>query len=164
MPGLKAKFKATQKVGFIPVIIYGDCVTGDQIDAFLYGRTFTRLPGPHFYHSLTGEAEFEAAMKQALRTFFLTDCMVCHFERIVMRGFGLHDHRYLRDTDFALYKRVLYIGQTDDAALVEKALQAAATLQLDYEHYYPGYYGYTAFLYDSCRRNQPSAAVGLTHC
>ena len=51
-------------------------------------------------------------------TFFLTDYMVRHFKRIVMQGMGLRDYRHLRNIYFAHYTKVLYIGQTDDAALV----------------------------------------------
>ena len=106
-----------------------------------------------------GEADFNAAMDQELGTFFLTDYMVRHFERIVMKGMGLRDHPHLRDIYFAHYKRVLYIAQTDDAALVGKARQAATTLQLDYDYHYTGYGDYTAFLNNLCRRRQPSVAA-----
>ena len=82
--------------------------------------------------------------------------MVRHFERIVMKGMGLRDRPQLRDIYFAHYKRVLYISQTDDAALVEKARRAAATLQLEYEYHYTGFGDYTAFLHNLCNRRQPS--------
>ena len=48
--------------------------------------------------------------------------MVYHFERIVMEGKELSDHPRLKDIYFAHQKWVFYIAQTDDAALVEKAL------------------------------------------
>ena len=35
VPGLKAKVKAARKAGCTPVVIYGDCGTGGQLDAFL---------------------------------------------------------------------------------------------------------------------------------
>ena len=159
VPGIKSKVKATRKAGFTPVVIYGDCGTGGQLDAFLDEENIARIPGPHCYQSFMGEADFDAAMDQELGTFFLTDYMVRHFERIVMKGMGLRDHPHLRDIYFAHYKRVLYIAQTDDAALVEKARQAATTLQLDYDYHYTGYGDYTAFLNNLCRRRQPSVAA-----
>ncbi len=159
VPGIKSKVKAARKAGFTTVVIYGDCGTGGQLDAFLDEENIVRIPGPHCYHSFMGEADFDAAMDQELGTFFLTDYMVRHFERIVMKGMGLRDHPHLRDIYFAHYKRVLYIAQTDDAALVEKARQAAATLQLDYDYHYTGYGDYTAFLDNLCRRRQPSVAA-----
>ena len=159
VPGIKSKVKAARKAGFTPVVIYGDCGTGGQLDAFLDEENIARIPGPHCYQSFMGEADFDAAMDQELGTFFLTDYMVRHFERIVMKGMGLRDHPHLRDIYFAHYKRVLYIAQTDDAALVEKARQAATTLQLDYDYHYTGYGDYTAFLNNLCRRRQPSVAA-----
>ena len=159
VPGMKSKVKAARKAGFTPVVIYGDCGTGGQLDAFLDEENIARIPGPHCYQSFMGEADFDAAMDQELGTFFLTDYMVRHFERIVMKGMGLRDHPHLRDIYFAHYKRVLYIAQTDDAALVEKARQAATTLQLDYDYHYTGYGDYTTFLNNLCRRRQPSVAA-----
>lgn len=159
VPGIKSKVKAARKAGFTPVVIYGDCGTGGQLDAFLDEENIARIPGPHCYQSFMGEADFDAAMDQELGTFFLTDYMVRHFERIVMKGMGLSDHPHLRDIYFAHYNRVLYIAQTDDAALVEKARQAATTLQLDYDYHYTGYGDYTAFLNNLCRRRQPSVAA-----
>jgi hypothetical protein len=106
-----------------------------------------------------GEAGFNAAMEDELGTFFLTDYMVRHFERIVMKGMGLRDHPQLRDMYFAHYKRVLYVAQTDDAALYEKARQAAATLQLDFDYCFTGFGNYTAFLRHLCDSRQPAAAT-----
>ena len=54
-------------------------------------------------------------------------------EGIVMKGMEPRDHPHLWDIRFADSKRVLHIAQTIDAAWVEKARQAAATFQPDYE-------------------------------
>ena len=73
MPDLKAKVKATRKAGRTPVVIYGDCGTGGQLDAFLDEQNIQRIPGPHCYQSFMGDAGFDAAMDQELGTFFVTD-------------------------------------------------------------------------------------------
>ena len=159
VPGLKVKVKAARKAGRTPVVIYGDCGTGGQLDAFLDEQNIQQIRGPRCYHSFMGDAGFDAAMDEKLRTFFLTDHMTRHFERIVMKGMVLRDHPQLHDIYFAHYKRVLYIAQTDDAALVEKARQAAATLQLEYGYHYTGSGDYTAFLQNLCNRRQPSIGV-----
>ena len=65
--------------------------------------------------------------------------MVRHFERLVMKGMGLRQHPQLRDMYFGNYKRVLYIAQTEDPALQEKAFAAAGVLELDYECRFAGY-------------------------
>ena len=138
VPGIKSKAKAARKAGFNPMVIYGDYGIGGQLDALLDEENIVWIPGPHCYQSFIGEADFDAAMDQELGTFFLTDYIVRQFKRIVMKGMGLLDHPHLRDIYFAHHKRVLYIAQTDDAALVEKARQAVATLQLDYDYHYIG--------------------------
>ena len=90
------------------------------------------------YSAENFDYDFDAAMNQELGTFFLTDYMVRHFERIVMKGMGLRDHPRLRDIYFAHYRRILYIARIDGAALVEKVRQAAAKFQLDYDYHYTG--------------------------
>ena len=49
VPGLKAKVKAARKAGRTPVVIYGDCGTGGQLDAFLDEQNIQRNLGPHCY-------------------------------------------------------------------------------------------------------------------
>ena len=93
-----------------------------------------------------GKPEFDAEMETALGTFFLTDYMVRHFERIVMKGMGLRQHPQLRDMYFAHYTRVLYIAQTESESLQEKAREAATELGLDYEYRYTGYGDFNGFL------------------
>ena len=127
-----------------------------MLDAFLETEGVTRIPGPHCYQSFMGNVDFDAAMEDELGTFFLTDYMVRHFERIVMKGMGLRDHPQLRDTYFEHYKRILYIAQTDDVALYKKAQQAAALLRLDFYYHFTGFGEYTAFLQNLCKSRSPS--------
>ena len=93
-----------------------------------------------------GKVEFDAEMETALGTFFLTDYMVRHFERIVMKGMGIRQHPELRNMYFGHYTRVLYIAQTDCKKLRAKAVQAAAELGLDYEYRYAGYGEFAGFI------------------
>ena len=60
-------------------------------------------------------------MEAELGTFFVTDYMVRHFERIVMKGMGLRDHPELRDMYFGHYTRFLYLAQIKDEKLKQKA-------------------------------------------
>lgn len=139
VPGLKRKIDAAKKTDRNIVVIYGDCGTGGELDAYLESESILRIPGPHCYEMFMSKPDFDAEMEAELGTFFLTDYMVRHFERLVMKGMGLRQHPQLRDMYFGNYKRVLYIAQTEDPALQEKAFAAAGMLELDYEYRFAGY-------------------------
>ena len=153
VPGLKRKVAAARRKGMQVAVAYGDCGTGGKLDAFLEAEQISRIAGPHCYEMFLGKVEFEAAMETTIGTFFLTDYMVRHFERIVMRGMGIRQHPELRDVYFGHYRRVLYIAQTDCKKLQAKAVQAAAELGLDYEYRYVGYGEFTGFVRDLTRHS-----------
>ena len=146
VPGLKRKVVAARRKGMQIAVAYGDCGTGGTLDAFLEAEQIPRIAGPHCYEMFLGKVNFDAEMETALGTFFLTDYMVRHFERIVMKGMGIRQHPELRDMYFGHYTRVLYIAQTDCKKLRAKARQAAIELGLDYEYRYTGYGDFHGFL------------------
>jgi hypothetical protein len=146
VPGVKRKIAAARRAGMDIAVAYGDCGTGGALDHLLEAENIPRIAGPHCYEMFLGKPEFDAEMETALGTFFLTDYMVRHFERIVMKGMGLRRHPQLRDMYFAYYTRVLYIAQTEFESLQEKARQAAIELGLDYEYRYTGYGDFNGFL------------------
>ncbi len=146
VPGVKRKVNAARRSGFDVAVVYGDCGTGGQLDAYLEAENITRIAGPHCYEMYLGAEAFEDEMETALGTFFLTDYMVRHFERIIMQGMGLRAHPELRDLYFGNYTRVLYIAQTKSADLEKKARAAASTLGLDYEYRFAGYGDFTGFI------------------
>ena len=139
VPGLRRKVNALRRRGRRAAVVYGDCGTGGGIDAYLESENIPRISGPHCYEMFLGDAAFEDEIERELGTFFLTDYMVRHFERIVMQGMGLRSHPQLRDMYFAHYRRVLYIAQTRDPALEATAERAAAELGLAYEYRFAGY-------------------------
>ena len=147
VPGLKRKVAAARRKGMQIAVAYGDCGTGGTLDAFLEAEQIPRIAGPHCYEMFLGKVKFDAEMETALGTFFLTDYMVRHFERIVMKGMGIRQHPELRDMYFGHYTRVLYIAQTDCKKLRAKARQAAIELGLDYEYRYTGYGDFNEFLH-----------------
>ncbi len=146
VPGLDRKVRAAKKTGRRIAVIYGDCGTGGMLDAYLEREKIDRIPGPHCYEMFLGKADFDAEMEDALGTFFLTDYMVRHFERLVMKGMGLRQHPQLRAMSFGNYTRVLYIAQTEDEALQDKARKAAIELGLDYEYRFAGYGEFPAYI------------------
>ena len=139
VPGLRRKLAALRARGRNVAIVYGDCGTGGEIDKFCQSEGVERIPGPHCYEMFMGEAHFEREMEREIGTFFLTDYMVRHFERIVMKGMGIRKHPELLEMYFGNYKRALYIAQVRDADLERRAREAAAALGLAYEYRFTGY-------------------------
>jgi hypothetical protein len=146
VPGIKRKVLAARRKGMQIAVAYGDCGTGGTLDEFLEAEQIPRIAGPHCYEMFLGKVEFDVEMERSLGTFFLTDYMVRHFERIVMKGMGIRQRPELRDMYFRHYERLLYIAQTDCKKLRDKAVQAAAELGLDYEYRYAGYGEFAGFI------------------
>lgn len=114
-------------------VLYGDCGTGGALDRVLAEEGVERIAGPHCYAFLAGEAEFAALMEEELGTFFLTDYLARHFERLVWRGLGLDRHPELHDAMFGHYRRVVHLVQQPDPAVAAKARAAAERLGLPLE-------------------------------
>jgi len=66
-------------------------------------------------------------------TFFLTDFLVRHFEKLITKGLGLDRHPQLQDMYFGNYQRLVYLTQLPHPSLERQAQQAAARLGLAYE-------------------------------
>jgi len=126
--------------------LYGDCGTGGALDAVLAEEGVERIAGPHCYEFFAGEGAFAAMMDDEPGTFFLTDFLARHFERLVIEGLGLDRFPQLRDDYFGAYTRLLYLAQTDDAELDAKAETAARRLGLSYERRFTGLGGLAGFL------------------
>jgi hypothetical protein len=126
--------------------LYGDCGTGGALDAVLAEEAVERIAGPHCYEFFAGESAFGAMMDEQPGTFFLTDFLARHFERLVIEGLGLDRFPQLRDDYFGSYTRLLYLAQTDDHALDSKAEDAARRLGLAYERRFTGLGGLAGFI------------------
>lgn len=122
------------------LIGYGDCGTGGGLDALLKGcPKASRLPGAHCYAFFAGLPEFDAMMDEELGSFFLTDYLALHFDTLIWKGMGLDRYPDLLDLYFANYKRVVYMAQSDDAAITAKAKAAAQKLGLKFTRRATGY-------------------------
>jgi hypothetical protein len=111
-------------------VAYGDCGTGGRLDQVLLEEGVSRLPGAHCYAFYAGEDQFSAMAEAEPGTFYLTDFLVRHFQRLVMDELGIRQHPQLRDLYFGHYTRVLWLRQNDDVALRRQAEQAAVDLGL----------------------------------
>ena len=119
-------------------VAYADCGTGGELDRVLETHGVERLPGAHCYEFLGGTTLFTALAEEEPGTFYLTDFLVRHFERLVRQGLGLDRHPELMPVYFGNYTRLVYLSQVEDAALDEAARAAAAWLGLRYEAHHTG--------------------------
>jgi hypothetical protein len=126
--------------------LYGDCGTGGLLDRMLAEEGVERIDGPHCYSFYAGAADFDALMEAEVGTFFLTDYLVRHFDRLVWRGLGLDRHPELLPDYFRHYRRVVYLAQAPSDALRVKAEDAARRLGLPLELRTTGLGGLTRFL------------------
>ena len=113
---------------------YGDCGTGGRLDAVCVELGIDRLPGDHCYEFLAGSSAFADLHAEELGTFFLTDYLVKHFDRLVVKAFWLDTHPEMLDAVFGNYKRLAYLSQVDDPDLLDRARAAAVRLGLSFEH------------------------------
>jgi Protein of unknown function (DUF1638) len=126
--------------------LYGDCGTGGQLDEILREEGVERIQGAHCYEFFARKPDFDALMEEELGTFFLTDYLARHFDRLIVKGLGLDRFPQLRDIYFGHYARLVYLAQTQDAALEIRARAAAAKLALPFEMRVTGYGDIPAFL------------------
>ena len=120
-------------------VAYADCGTAGGIDRVLAEEGAERLEGAHCYEFFAGRERFAELAKAEPGTFYLTDFLARHFDRFVVKPLGLDRHPELRDAYFGNYRKLVYLSQTQDARLLESAAQAAARLELDFEHVHCGY-------------------------
>ncbi|MBI3506574.1 MAG: DUF1638 domain-containing protein [Proteobacteria bacterium] len=134
IPGrLRRKIRAARGKYEQILCLYGDCGTGGALDAMLAEERVARIDGPHCYSFYSGAPAFDAMMEQEIGTFFLTDYLVRHFDRLIWRGLGLDRHPELYGAYFANYRRVVHLVQMPDPSLAEKARRAAERLCLPLE-------------------------------
>ncbi len=118
---------------------YGDCGTGGALDKVLERHEASRLPHAHCYEFFATTALFERISEAEIGSFFVTDFLVRHFERLVWQGLGLDTQPNLLDTYFGHYRDLVYLAQTDTPMLRELARDAADRLGLNYVHHEVGY-------------------------
>lgn len=114
-------------------VAYADCGTGGRIDQVLESFRVSRLPGAHCYEFYAGSERFEALADEEPGTFYLTDFLVRHFDRLVIGDLKLDEHPELEAMLFGAYKRMVYLAQSDNSELLALAHEAADRLSLPLE-------------------------------
>ncbi len=118
-------------------VAYADCGTGGLLQGVCDRLGVEMIAGPHCYSFFEGNAAFGA--REEIDAFYLTDFLARQFDAFVTRPLGLDRHPELAEMYFGNYRRLVYLAQTDDPDLTEKAKACAAFLKLDFERRFTGY-------------------------
>ncbi len=119
-------------------VAYGDCGTSGELDKVLEERGVSRLPGAHCYDFLAGKETYARLQDEEPGTFYLTDFLARHFDRLVIGTLGLDRHPELMSAYFGNYTRLVYLAQTSSDDLTEMARRAADKLDLRFERVFTG--------------------------
>ncbi len=120
-------------------VAYADCGTGGRLDAVLREEGVERLPGAHCYEFFATAQRFSELAEQEPGTFYLTDFLVRHFERLVAQSLGIDRHPELIGEYFRNYRRVVYLVQDPAQADIPAAQRIAQRLGLAFESRETGY-------------------------
>lgn len=125
-------------------VAYADCGTGGLLAARCEKLGVDMISGPHCYSFFEGNEAFAA--RGEVTSFYLTDFLARQFEAFVWKPMGLDKHPELLEMYFGNYEKLVYLAQTEDAALTQAAMQAAQRLGLVFERRFTGYGGLEAAL------------------
>lgn len=120
-------------------VAYADCGTGGLLDAVLAQEGVERLAGAHCYEAYATASVFAELADEEPGTFYLTDFLLRHFERLVIEGLGIDRHPQLAATYFANYRRLTYLAQTREEHARGQAQAIAARLGLEFHYRFTGY-------------------------
>jgi Protein of unknown function (DUF1638) len=137
--GVREKIQAARGQYHNIYVLYGDCGTGGQLDAMLATEGVQRIDGPHCYAFYSGNVAFAENAEDEITAFYLTDYLARHFDKLVWEGLGLDAHPELLPLYFGNYTKIIFLAQTEDASLEQKAQDAARKLGLAYEYRFTGY-------------------------
>ena len=145
-PAVQAKIRENRERYANIFVAYGDCGTGGGLDAMLRAEGVERIPGAHCYEFFASPQVFAALAEAEPGTFYLTDFLVRHFDRLVTRALGLDRHPELAPLYFGNYRRIVYLAQAPSEESLSKAQAIAAHMELAFELRFTGYGGLGASL------------------
>jgi hypothetical protein len=120
-------------------VAYGDCGTGGMLDKMLREEGIERIPGAHCYEFFATSSVFAELAEAEIGTFYLTDFLLRHFERLVIRGLGLDRHPELFSSYFGNYRKLVYLAQAPLAESQAQARAIAERMGLVFEYRQTGY-------------------------
>jgi len=129
------------------LVAYADCGTGGALARTCDALGVEMIAGPHCYAFFDGLDEFAARAEDEIAAFYLTDFLARQFDAFVWRPLGLDRHPELIEAYFGNYRKLVYLAQTEDAALDARARDCARRLGLGYERRVTGYGDLARFLH-----------------
>ena len=120
-------------------VAYADCGTGGLLDAVLSEEGVERIPGAHCYEFFATGAVFAALADAEPGTFYLTDFLLRHFERLVIRGLGLDRHPELFSAYFGNYRKLVYLAQAPLASRRTRRARSRGGWGCEFEYRQTGY-------------------------
>jgi hypothetical protein len=136
---VRAKIQAARGRFTSIFVAYADCGTGGLLDAVLAEEGVERIPGSHCYEFFAGSAQFAELAETELGTFYLTDFLLQHFERLIIHGLGIDKHPELLPMYFGHYKKLTYLAQVPSEEKMAAGRAAAQRLGLEFETHFTGY-------------------------
>ena len=122
-------------------VAYADCGTGGSLDKVLAEEGVERIAGAHCYEFFATPAAFAALADAEPGTFYLTDFLLRHFDRLVIRALGIDRHPELQQTYFGNYRRLVYLSQSPKPDAEARARAVAERLGLELVIRHTGYGG-----------------------
>ncbi len=136
---VRAKIQAARGRFTSIFVAYADCGTGGLLDAVLSEEGVERIPGAHCYEFFAGSTQFAELAEAELGTFYLTDFLLQHFERLIIHGLGIDKHPELLPMYFGHYKKLTYLAQVPSEEKMAAGRVAAQRLNLAFETHVTGY-------------------------
>jgi len=139
VPAIREQLRLNRSSYETVFIAYADCGTGGMLDALLREEGIERLPGAHCYEFFAGGNVFAQLQDAEPGTFYLTDFLLRHFDRLVTRSLGLDKHPQLAGEYFRNYRRLIYLAQNPAPAAEQQAREIAQRMGLEFEFRVTGY-------------------------
>ena len=111
-------------------VAYADCGTGGLLQQVCDEEGVEMLAGAHCYQFFATAPRFAEIQDAEIGSFYLTDFLARHFDRMIWQGLGLDRHPELLPMYFGNYTRLVYLAQTDDPDLLALAEAGARRLGL----------------------------------
>jgi hypothetical protein len=128
-PHVEQKYIAIKSQHEHVLVVYGDCGTRGALDSFLSRHNLERIQSPHCYAMFDGQL-VDDLLEEEPGTFFLTDFLVRGFRGTIWHGLGLDRYPELVEEYFRNYRRLVYLAQTNDPELIDRAEAIAEQFRL----------------------------------